>query len=540
MEKGYRGRAPGQSLDAVLSRLTLRDLQDIVGDEVLPLLAPDRRSDKTSLIAATSTVLRSDPSRLASDRIRKLVLRNLDPGKDVELDERLGREGLAHSDLKTSAGRSVLAGFLGLKFDSEQRMVSAAAQDALEAQFGLFSHQRSVVRRAYSRIGAGHGRVVIHMPTGAGKTRTAMHYAARILNEVEPCTIVWLASGSELLEQAADAFQTAWSALGNRRVDLHRFWGSYDADPAVIEDGMVVGGFAKMHSWRHKHPVEAMRLGARTRLVIVDEAHQAIASTYRAVIEGMAEVGQYDAILGLTATPGRTWSDVSADEALAEFFQNAKVVLEIVVYDNPVEYLLKEGYLSRPRFSRIEYATPATNSVSSGAWPDASMVDYDQKVLDALARSEARNRAILDNVRSLIERGHRRIILFASSVSHSRLLSTALELQGTSAPVVTGETPMGQRSEVLRRFRGDDPNPTVLCNFGVLTTGFDAPSTSAAVIARPTRSLVLFSQMVGRATRGPKAGGNSESEILTVHDPSCPGFGDIVEAFYNWEDVWSE
>ena len=80
----------------------------------------------------------------------------------------------------------------------------------------------------------------------------------------------------------------------------------------------------------------------------------------------------------------------------------------------------------------------------------------------------------------------------------------------------------------------------VIVNYGVLTTGFDAPATSAAVIARPTRSLVLYSQMVGRATRGTRAGGNDEAEIVTVVDPHLPGFGSIADAFKNWEDVWNE
>lgn len=79
-----------------------------------------------------------------------------------------------------------------------------------------------------------------------------------------------------------------------------------------------------------------------------------------------------------------------------------------------------------------------------------------------------------------------------------------------------------------------------MCNFGVLTTGFDAPKTSAVVIARPTRSLVLYSQMVGRAIRGVRAGGNPSAEIVTVVDPMLPGFGSIAEAFVNWEDVWDD
>jgi superfamily II DNA or RNA helicase len=80
----------------------------------------------------------------------------------------------------------------------------------------------------------------------------------------------------------------------------------------------------------------------------------------------------------------------------------------------------------------------------------------------------------------------------------------------------------------------------VLCNFGILTTGFDAPETSCAVIARPTDSLVLYSQMVGRAIRGVRSGGNLEAEIVTVIDESLPGFGNVADAFTNWDDVWKE
>ena len=77
-----------------------------------------------------------------------------------------------------------------------------------------------------------------------------------------------------------------------------------------------------------------------------------------------------------------------------------------------------------------------------------------------------------------------------------------------------------------------------MCNYGILTTGFDAPKTSCALIARPTDSLVLYSQMVGRAIRGIKAGGNLDAEIVTVVDTCLPGFDKINNAFFNWEDVW--
>jgi len=64
--------------------------------------------------------------------------------------------------------------------------------------------------------------------------------------------------------------------------------------------------------------------------------------------------------------------------------------------------------------------------------------------------------------------------------------------------------------------------------------------TSAVVIARPSKSLVLYSQMVGRATRGPLVGGNEHAEVLTIVDTRLPGFANMVDAFNNWEDVWNE
>ena len=147
--------------------------------------------------------------------------------------------------------------------------------------------------------------------------------------------------------------------------------------------------------------------------------------------------------------------------------------------------------------------------------------------------------AIVEEGRRLIEAGHKRIILFGASVRHAELLAAAFLALEIEAHVVTGKTATVARARAIEKFRQVSSRPMILCNFGVLTTGFDAPNTSAAIIARPTRSLVLFSQMVGRATRGPKAGGNETCAISTVVDIDLPGFGDVADAFTNWEDVWN-
>lgn len=113
-----------------------------------------------------------------------------------------------------------------------------------------------------------------------------------------------------------------------------------------------------------------------------------------------------------------------------------------------------------------------------------------------------------------------------------------LRVKGFNADAITANTSPQERERLITRFKDDAPDTKILCNYGVLTTGFDAPRTSAALIARPTKSLVLYSQMVGRAIRGAKAGGNETAEIITVVDKELPGFGSVAEAFTNWEDVW--
>ena len=105
--------------------------------------------------------------------------------------------------------------------------------------------------------------------------------------------------------------------------------------------------------------------------------------------------------------------------------------------------------------------------------------------------------------------------------------------------VITANTPTEDRSAIIDAFKKDDREHIVMFNYGVLTAGFDAPRTRCVIIARPTTSLVLYSQMVGRALRGPRSGGNPRAEIFTVADTNLPGFGSVTDAFTNWEELWS-
>jgi DNA repair protein RadD len=433
-------------------------------------------------------------------------------------------------------------GFFGIDARSVVRFSPYPTHSNVSALFDLFPYQKGVADRAFEVAQDSHGRAIVHMPTGSGKTRTAMHVLCRFLNANNSSVVVWLAASSELLDQAADAFLMAWHLKGDRSVDLIRTWGNHDAAAATLEDGVIVGGFAKMYSHMKRNPIEFLRLAQKVKLVIVDEAHQAIAPTYRELIETLTGTGPNHTLLGLTATPGRTWADVGADAELADFFGDRKIAIEIKGWDNPVAYLIQEGYLAKPIFNRLRYEVTDTleAALRTASPAEIDFADFADDALERLAEDTARNTAIISEIERMIAVGHRRIILFGASVLHAEICAAILAVKGIDTRVVTAQTNTNTRRQSIEAFKHASNVPMVMCNYGVLTTGFDAPNTSAAVIARPTRSLVLYSQMVGRATRGPKAGGNAHCEISTVVDIRLPGFGDMEQAFNNWEDVWHE
>ena len=411
-----------------------------------------------------------------------------------------------------------------------------AVQDGL-CQYPLFAHQRAAARKVIVALEEHPRRVVLHMPTGAGKTRTAMHVIADHLRRREPTLVVWLAHTEELCEQAASEFEQAWHCLGNRKVGVYRFWGNRELPLDKVHDGILIGGLAKMYLTTKDHLSFIIELAGRTSLVVIDEAHSAIAETYKLILDALVMMRHPNvALLGLTATPGRTWADIHIDEQLSQFFSRCKVTLEVENYESPVDFLVDHQYLAQVHYRPLFYE-------GGIALSDADLrrireqFDIPNSILQRLAENEVRNLAIVTAIEELAKR-HRRILVFAATVQHADLLAAVLQMRGYHASSVTGKTAGLRRSQVIGSFKQDTPDVRIICNFGVLTTGFDAPFTSAALIARPTKSLVLYSQMVGRAIRGKRAGGNETAEIVSVVDHHLPGFGSVAEAFNNWEDIW--
>ena len=484
-----------------------------------------------------------DPNEvLRIPRHRQLLIRLLPSNKRQELANRVGLP-VAYtaqqiSDaITTNLQLAALLEFFGIESDAPQLFYKPPAAKRVAAKYSLFDHQLKLVSDTWTKLEAAPHTVILHMPTGGGKTRCAMSLIAQHLRTYNPTTVVWLANSRELLEQAASEFDRSWSIIGDRPVDLVRMWGDFNADPLAVKDGVIVAGLQKLHYFKQNNLNGFLHLADRARLTVIDEAHIATAPTYYELITGLWSKRRNNRLLGLTATPGRTWADVELDRELAEIFNGQKVSLEIEGYSNPVSYLIEEGYLARPTFTLLN-GEPGLSLSADDQRALAERFEVPDSVLDRLGNAPVRNLRIVEKTSDLASK-HNRTIVFAPSVASARSVSAVLNVMGIRSFCVTAETDIAERQSAVDSYRSDSTEPMVLVNFGVFTAGFDAPRTSAAVIGRPTLSLVLYSQMVGRALRGPKAGGNAEAEIVTVVDPELPGFGAVEEAFRNWEDVWN-
>ena len=412
-------------------------------------------------------------------------------------------------------------------------MASETPMKTISPKYPLHPYQRQVLADIVRALSSSpERRVVAHLPTGAGKTRIAAHTACHLLNEKDAndALLIWMASTEELCEQAADQLSHAWTYLGRRDACIHRYWGNRSLELRHLASGFLVTGLAKLRSAAFQDNTLLAHIAHCAAAVIFDEAHQAIAETYSFMTEQLCSVRP--PLLGLTATPGRTTNLTDADYRLASMFNHNKVSIDPRGHGNPVTYLIQNRYLADPCFVPISF-----ESATAVAEPRPG-VDYSTHDLEDLGRNDQRMRKIVELAEDAAAR-HPRTIVFCPSVDSALKCNERLKTKGVVTDVVTAHTSSEERQAIISNFRSDRREHMVIFNYGVLTAGFDAPKTRCVIIARPTTSLVLYSQMAGRAMRGPRSGGNSKAEILTVADTNLPGFGSVTDAFTNWEELWS-
>ncbi len=526
-----------------ITRLNEEGIEKIIGTSAIQILnALDTNLSRLGRLQNVILSIYSPFELLQNKEVRNELIDLLKRSEAVELCYLINKSttGDVYSILKSSKFSSEyekkqLYRYFELEVDDISYLEIANSSKKIFSNYPLFKHQRAALNELSNKLNDQNRRAMLHMPTGSGKTRTVMNFICNHMRLAEPTVVIWLAHTEELCEQAASEFEKAWRSLGDREVDVIRYWGSNSEDISILNDGFVVGGLAKIYNLLKVDAAKFSKLASRCSLVIMDEAHMAIAPTFKLILQVINTFNSY--LIGLSATPGRTWNNPEADRELSVFFNNTKITLKVDGYTNPVNYLVDKGYLAEVINSPLLYQSGFTISNHDLKYLQDNF-QFSNSFIKNLSEDQQRNIVIIKRVEELITR-HKRIIIFAMTVQHSNLLATCIQARGICAFSITSNTSSVQRKDLINRFKSTEEIPMILCNYGILTTGFDAPQTSCALISRPTDSLVLYSQMVGRAIRGINAGGNIKAEIVTVIDSNLPGFDAVASAFYNWEDVWN-
>jgi len=330
----------------------------------------------------------------------------------------------------------------------------------------LRPYQREALTAVRDAYKAGKRRVIVSLPTGTGKTVVFAHFP-RVLNMKKRLLV--LAHREELLLQARDKFRSIDPEL---KAEIEQAGARAAADAKVVIASV---------------PTLARNGGRLSRLqpdefsiIVVDEAHHAVAPSYRRIFDhfGLFEscVSRY--LIGFTATPRR-----GDKQGLGEVFEE-------VCYARDLREMIAGRYLCPITGWRVDTDLSLDNvKVRHG--------DFLESQLARVVNTPLRNHLLVKAYQDFA--AGRRAIVFCVDVAHAKDVHHAFAEAGIRAAPVWGELSRDQRRSTLARFSAGEIDVVTNCN--LLTEGFDEPRVDCVIMARPTRSKLLYAQMVGRGTR---------------------------------------
>ena len=306
----------------------------------------------------------------------------------------------------------------------------------------------------------GINRQLVVLPTGAGKTVIFSHLP-QTKNDSLPMLV--LAHRAELLYQAKE--KIGWS---NPELDIQ----IEQADNVAGHCDVVVASVPTLGRAESERILKYPKNYFKT--IVIDEAHHAAAPTYRRILDYFNP----SLLLGVTATPQR-----SDNTRLTDVFDE-------IVYYKTIQDLIEDGYLC----SLVGYRIKTETDISGVATNEG---DYVASQLEDAIDTPQRNAHIVAAYHSLVPES--KAIVFCAGVKHANNLASSFSATQVPTEVILGDTSTQDREHILARFKSGKTR--VLVNVGVLTEGFDEPSIQSIILARPTRSTLLYTQIVGRGTR---------------------------------------
>lgn len=333
--------------------------------------------------------------------------------------------------------------------------------------FSLRDYQRECLESILERYRAGVRRQLASLPTGSGKTVIFAEFPRYFGMKKQ---MLVLAHRRELLDQACDKIRRANPDLC---VSVEQAGRSADPDCDVV--------VASVPTLGRKGSKRLQRLDPdRFFLIVVDEAHHAAAASYIRVLEyfGVFSPDTRKLLVGFTATPKR-----GDGKGLDAVFQE-------IVFSKGLPEMIQAGYLAPMAGYRIETDIDLSKVKTR-------MGDFVVSHLSRAINVEARNDLVVKVFRSHLK--SRQTLCFCVDVAHARSVAAAFNAEGIAAAAVSGDMEIRERKKALDDFRKG--RIQVLANCMVLTEGYDEPSIAGIILARPTKSTLLYTQMIGRGTR---------------------------------------
>lgn len=341
-----------------------------------------------------------------------------------------------------------------------------------------FTHQREILEALTLERDRGHRRNLVVAATGTGKTIVAAFDYKRLRAEHGDLSLLFVAHRKEILDQSRGMFR------------------------AVLQDGsfgeQLVGGvqpydgrhvFASVQSL-HKDRLESVEPDAYD-MVIVDEFHHAAAPTYKRLLEHLAP--RY--LLGLTATPERT----DGRSVLGWFDHRVAAKLRLWT-------ALDRGLLSPFQYFGISDGT----DLSLVSWRRGGYVAEDLE--NVFTGDDARVDLVLRALKRHVRDPHKmRALGFCVGVKHAQFMASRFVRAGIPAAAVHARTPAVERREALSRLR--DGSLCALFAVDLFNEGVDVPDIDTVLFLRPTESVTVFLQQLGRGLRL-----SDDKECLTVLD----------------------
>lgn len=332
-------------------------------------------------------------------------------------------------------------------------------------------------------------RQYIEMPTGSGKTITFLSYAHQNHNR-----ILIIVPSIQLMNQVHETaclfyHPSEISRKGERHNDQFK-----RLHICVVHS--IRGEYLEKIS---KEPFD---------LIIIDEAHHVQSASYERFLKSKSKIfHERDMkVLGVTATPDRNDGKLLKD------------ILSHCSYKISIEQLIEQNFLSD-----IEGYSIKTNIDLSDI--DDHNGDFSLNQLFKKLCTDSRNEMILKICKD--EMKNRKTIIFCINIKHSQEINRLLNLKGIASSHIDGTMNNTERQSILSSFRNGEIS--TLCNCQLLTEGFDEPSIDGIIIARPTKSRALFTQMIGRGLR--ISPGKINCKIIDIVDnhKNLAGYNCLVE-----------